>query len=156
NKGQPLSSAPVSVDSLRRLAIPFFQGQAFNANLTSLNEASSSGKLSLLKNKGLFREFTHFEMHYDRFLQLDNETAHAYFNGCLWEIRRTVDPDVLAGRKAMPNLNYEEYKKIMDQPLAKTALYNAQLLRYNKRLTLSDLVESTEEIISMLKEMQEQ
>lgn len=91
NKGQLLSSAQVSVDSLRKLAIPFFQSEPFSANLTTLSEASSSGKLSLLKNKELFREFTQFEMYYDRFLYLTEESTHAYFNGCLWEIRRTVD-----------------------------------------------------------------
>jgi hypothetical protein len=156
SQGQLLPSAEVSVDSLRKLAIPFFQSYSFNANLTSLNEASSSGKLSLLKNKELFKEFTQFEMHHNGYQNLSREATHAYYNGYLWEIRKTVAPDVLAGINALPGLSYAEYKKIMDQPLAKTALYNSQVIESNKRRTLSDLLENTDKIISILKEMQQQ
>lgn len=149
-------SAEVSVDSLRKLATPFFISHSFNANLTSLNEASASGKLSLLNNKELFGEFTQFEMHHKVYQNLSAEHTHAYYNGYLWEIRKTVAPDVLAGLNAMPGLSYAEYKKIMDQPLAKTALYNSQVIESNKRRTLSDLLEHTDKIISILKDMQGQ
>ena len=155
NQGHLLPSIPVSVDSLRRIAIPFFQSFPYNANLTSLNEASSSGKLSLLKNKDLFKKFTLFEMYHDEYRNLTDEFTSAYYNGCLWEIRKTVAPDVLAGSNAMPELSYTQYKKIMDQPLAQTALYNSQLMSFNKRSIIKDMLKTSEEIISILQEMQQ-
>ena len=55
----------------------------------------------------------------------------------------------------MPDLSYEEYKTILDKPLAQTALYNAQILIENKRYRLNDVLEVTEDIIAILKEMQD-
>jgi hypothetical protein len=118
-----------------------------------LNEASSSGKLSLLKNRELFQEFTQFELRNREQQNLSAEAIHAYYNGYLWEIRKTVAPDVLAGLNPMPGLSNAEYRDIMNQPLARTALYNSQVIESNKRRAYSDLLEHTDKIISILKEM---
>lgn len=147
-------TAIVSVDSLRSIGVAFFQPYPFIANLSTLNEASSSGKLSLLQNKELFKKFTQFEVYHDIIRRLSSEFSHAYFNGSIWEIRKTVKPDVLAGDNPIPELSYEEYKSILNQPLAQTAFYNANLLIKNKRNRLVNLLETTEDIISILKEMQ--
>ena len=152
-RAQLLPSEEVSVDSLRMLATPFFLSHSFNANLTSLNEASSSGKLSLLKNRELFQEFTQFELRNIEQQKLSAEAIHAYYNGYLWEIRKTVAPDVLAGINPMPGLSNDEYRDIMNQPLARTALYNSQVIESQKRRAYSDLLEHTDKIISILKEM---
>ncbi|MFC3877192.1 DUF6090 family protein [Winogradskyella maritima] len=144
----------VSVDSLRNLAISFFRSYPFIPTLSTLNEASSSGKLSLLKNKELYKKFTEFEIYYEAFRKLDGEKTHAYFNGSLWEIRKTVKPDVLAGSNPIPGLTYEEYKRILDQPLVATGFHTASLFVRNKKRRLDGLLGTTEDIISLLKNLQ--
>lgn len=148
-------TARVSVDSLRQLGVSFFTGYSFNANLSSLNEASSSGKLSMLDNKELMQAFTQFQLYNDTYRDLDDEQRHTYFNGSSWEIRKTVPPDFLAGSNDMPHISYKEYKQVMDKPLTQTALYNNQLLLTNKKRRLEDMLKSTEKIIATLKKMQE-
>ncbi len=83
----------VTVDSLRVLGVAYFVAYPFVPNLSSLKDASSSGKLSLLKSKELFKKFTEFEVYADIIARLTSESSHAYFNGSLWEIRKTVKPD---------------------------------------------------------------
>lgn len=145
----------VTADSLRVLGVAYFRAYPFAPNLSALKEASSSGKLSLLKNKTLFKKITEFQVYDDIIKRITSEASHAYFNGSLWEIRKTVKPDVLAGNNPMPDLNYKDYKKIMDKPLVQTALYNEEILIKNKRNNLENMLETTMDIISMLKEMQE-
>ncbi len=149
-------TAVVPVDSLRKLGVAFFRGFFFTANLTSLNEATSSGKLSLLNNKELSKSFTRFQLHFEMYLDLDDESRYCYFNGSSWEVRKTVPPDFLAGGDAYPGLSYEEYKEVIDRPLTQAALYNAEVLVRNKKNRLSDLLETSEQIISILDKMQKQ
>jgi len=144
----------VTVDSLRNLATAFFRSNPFIPTLATLNEASSSGKLSLLKNKELHKRFTEFEIYYAAFRKLDAEKTHAYFNGSLWEIRKTVKPGVLVGTNPIPSLTYEEYKRILDQPLVETGFHTASSFVRNKKRRLDGILGTTEDIIFLLKSMQ--
>jgi len=146
----------VSVDSLRHLARAFFRGASFHPNLTSLNEAASSGKLSLLNNKTLLIAFNRFEQEDEVFQKIADEGTYNFYNGASWELRRTVPPNFLAGTNSMPNISYADYKKVVDSTLAQTTFYNSRQLVGVKRNTLEDMLEISKEIISLLKKMQEQ
>ena len=145
----------VTTDSLRILAVAFFRNNAFEPNLASLDDATYTGKLSLLKNKKFFQKLTEFKDYNEQIQRLSSEKTHSYFNGSLWEIRKTVKPDVLAGNNPMPELNYEEYKNILDKPLAQTAFYNASTFIRNIKTRLDNLLNVSNDIISILKNMQD-
>lgn len=146
-------SADVTLDSLRYVAQAFFRNIIFTANLTSLNEATSNGKLSLLGNKQLLNKFSLFQQYHDAFQDYNDQSRHSYFNGSLWEIRKTVAPSVLAGNQAIAGLSIADYKKIIETPLAQVAFYNSQALAQNKKINLTNLLETTDEILSILYEL---
>jgi hypothetical protein len=143
----------ISVDSLRVLARSFFRINHFNPNLTTYNDAVSSGKLGLLKNKELMNQFTRFMQYLKVYNKVEDQSSNSYYNGAFWELRKTIDPELLYGR-SKTTLTYEEYQKIISSKLTVTTLRNHETL--NKRMynSLQKMSEIIDRILELLKEMQ--
>jgi len=108
----------VSVDSLRILAISFFRYNHFNPNLTSYNQAVSSGSISLLNNSALMNQFTKFKQYLNSFKDQENQSRFSYYNGAFWEFRKTLNSSVFYGQTPS-NISFEDYQSIINTPSSK-------------------------------------
>lgn len=145
----------ITVDSLRVLIPYFFSYNHFNPSLTTYNEAVSSGNLSLLKNKELMNLFTRFMQYLESLSETEYQSNYSYYNGASWEFRKTVDPDILSGSSKI-DMSYEEYRAMISTPLAQNAFENQRQLNGVMRGNLKVMSKIIEQILEILKKIQEE
>ena len=156
NKFQELSrskSRLIPVDSLRNLARAYFRINHFNPNLTTYNEAVSSGKLGLLKNKELMNQFTRFMQYLKVYNKVEEQSSFSYYNGAFWELRKTIEPELLYG-KSKSNLTYEEYQKMISTKLVVTTFNNHESIIRTMDNSLGTMSEIIDRILELLKDSQ--
>ncbi len=152
-----LSSAvtpTVGVDSLRTLAVAFFRGYAFYPNMTTYNEAASTGNLSLLRNNELLQQFTIFTEEHDNFIRHKVEAQYSYFSGSLWDFRKQLPLEFIAGQSPMPGLTYDFYISKIGTPISQNSLSNSMVLNQNIRNRLSGMHQVSQRIVEILQNMQ--
>jgi len=155
NRFQELSKSKsqlIPIDSLRILAGAFFRINHFNPNLTTYNEAVSSGKLGLLKNKELMNQFTRFMQYLKVFNKVEDQESDSYYNGAFWELRKTIEPELLYG-KSKNNLTYDDYQKMISTKLAVTTFKNHESLNRQMYNSLRNMSEINAKILELLKDM---
>ena len=156
NRFQELSrnkSRLIPVDSLRFLARAYFRINHFNPNLTTYNEAVSSGKLGLLKNKELMIQFTRFMQYLKVYTKVEDQSSNSYYNGAFWELRKTIEPELLYG-KSKSTLTYEDYHKMISTKLAVTTFKNHESLNSTMYNSLREMSEIIDRILVLLKDLQ--
>ena len=145
----------ISVDSLRELITYFFSYNHFNPNLTTYNEAVSSGSLSLLKNKELMNLFTRFMQYLESLSKTEYQSNYSYYNGASWEFRKSIDPNLLSGSSKI-DIPYEEYRAMVITPLAQNAFTNQRQLNNIMRGDLKVMSKTIEQILELLKKLKEE
>lgn len=149
----------VPMDSLRNLAVTFFRFEYFRPNLTAYNVAKSSGSLELLDNKELLETFTLFNAENEILALVQNQNGHSYYAGSGWEFRKTIIPGVIYNSRYSGTYeskhSFEEYKELMTSPLALNAFHNFYVLEGNCQEQLTQMLELSNKILEMLREMQE-
>ena len=156
NRYQELSRSKtqlVSVDSLRILAEAYFRINHFNPNLTTYNEAVSSGKLGLLKNKELMNQFTRFMQYLKVYNKVEDQSSKSYYDGAFWELRKTIEPELLYG-KSKSALTYEQYQKLINTRLAVSTFNNHESLNRGMYNSLRKMSKIIDRILELLKDMQ--
>ncbi|WP_282134325.1 DUF6090 family protein [Seonamhaeicola maritimus] len=148
----------VSVDSLKAMAIAFFTFDTFIPNMTTYNEAVSSGSISLLNNKLLLQEFTKLQQEIEN-LKLYNEAGtYTFHNGSSWEFRKSVEPGTIynstySGSTAK-EIEYSDYQEIMQSPLAKNVLQNENMMIGNCYRILKKMYTCSDNILEILNKME--
>lgn len=153
---QELSKSPsqlIAVDSLRLLARAYFRSNHFSPNLTAYNEAVSSGSLGLLSNKELMNQFTRFMQYLKVYNKIEDQSSNSYYNGAFWELRKTIEPELLYG-KSKSTLTYEDYQKIISTKLALNTFKNHESLNDQMYYSLRNLSKIIDRILELLKSMQ--
>ena len=147
----------ISIDSLKVLTEVFFVGDFFKPNITSYNEAVSNGELKLVKSRILIKHIDTFFEASDNFGFLYNRFGEAYFNGPIWELRKSLgsSQSILTGRSsftAMPykKLSYEEFVKTMNAPLTTATFESVYIIKLNLFRQLNIMKTSCDSIISTL------
>ncbi len=143
----------VSVDSLRVLAIAYSRVNYFNPNLTTYNEAVSSGKIGLLKNKELMNQFSRLMQYQKVYNRAEDQSISSYYNGAFWELRKTIEPELLYGN-TKSNVTYEDYQKMINSKLTVATFKNHQSLNREMHNTLRKISEIIDKILELLKELQ--
>ena len=144
----------VSVDSLRKLARSYFRGFELSINLSTYSQANSTGNLSLLNDKILIQEFTKFIEEHNNFNRLLDEGRYNYFNGSAWELRKTIDINLIRGTNTLGDkITYLDYKSIINTPLVKAALNNIEVINYNIIDDLNSMEKSLVTILDILETM---
>ncbi len=140
----------ISVDSLRVLASSYFRINHFNPNLTTYNEAVSSGKLGLLKNKELMSQFTRFMQYLKVYNKVEDQSSNSYYNGAFWELRKTIEPELLYG-KSKSHINYEDYQEMISTKLVIATFNNHESLNRQMYNSLGKMSEIIDIILELLK-----
>ncbi len=148
----------ISVDSLKTMARDFFLWEPFMPNMTTYNEAESSGNLSLLNNKQLLQEFTKLKTQMEALAMYHQEGIHTFHNGAAWEFRKTVEPGTIyrstySGSTAK-DIPFIEYQELMQTPLAKNTLQNQNMILGNSYTILERMNTASKTILQLLTEMQ--
>jgi len=156
NRFQELSrskSQLIPVDSLKILASAYFRINHFNPNLTTYNEALSSGKLGLLNNKDLMSQFTRFMQYLKVYTKAEDLSNNSFYNGAFWELRKTIEPELLYG-KSKSSLTYEEYQKIINTKLAVATFKSHESFNEDTYDSLRRMSEISTRILELLKDLQ--
>ena len=150
------------LDTLEHLAGSFFRYFNYKPNLTTYNEAQSSGKFNLLDNKELSYLYTEYFEHLEDFDNHIRICSDMYYHGAIWEIRKEtgfmsgyVDTEFyesLTGEKE----TYNTYLERLKLPLVSATFESQWNIIANIIKILNDVDVSTQKIIKKLDEMEKQ
>ena len=148
----------ISVDSLKTLSNGFFRVTRFFATLPTYEEAKANGSLSLLQSKDLSKSFTEFLTSYSKNLAVQDQSANSYFNGSLWELKKTLGSlGVITGfNKNSFNLkpqNIDSYREIINTPLVTANFENRNILNSNINYTLKQMDTISRDIVKKLNKL---
>lgn len=151
------SNDSVTVDSLKTLAKSLFKGGPFELTLTSYDEAKSSGRLSLLKNKQILIGYANIISAYESFNVNFRYSAEHYFSGVTFELRKALGTiKVLTSTEAQIPEHFRisdtEYKELVKKPMVYAAteiieIINRQMLNDFRKMdrALGQVIDLLEE-----------
>ena len=157
-KNAYVTSPKISVDSLQTLSNGFFKVTRFFTTLPTYEEAKANGSLSLLQSKDLSKSFTEFLTSYNTNLAVQDQSANSYFNGSLWELKKTLGSlGVITGfNKNSFNLtaqNIDSYREIINTPLVTANFENRNILNVNINYTLKQMDTISRDILRKLNKL---
>lgn len=148
------------IDSLRKLALVFFQGLDFQPELTSYDEAKNTGELHKISNRNFFIEMTKFNKSLDFYNDLNRQFLADYSSGALWEFRKKIgflvnfaEVNNSLHKTALKNfrkMTFEEYQKLYADPSNQASLETSFVVTKNNITFLKMMKESTQNIINEL------
>ena len=152
------SDPMISVDSLKTLSKGFFRVTRFFTSLTTYEEAKSNGSLSLLKSKELSKSFTEFLTSYNDNLVVQDQSANSYFNGSLWELKKTLGSlGVITGlnknRFNLKTQNIDSFRELINSPLVIANFENRYILNANIYRTLKEMETISRDIVKKLNKL---
>jgi len=151
------SNDSVTVDSLKTLANSLFKGGPFELTLASYDEAKSSGRLSLLKNKQILIGYANIISAYESFNVNFRYSAEHYFSGVTFELRKALGTiKVLTSTEAQIPEHFRisdtEYKELVKKPMVYAAteiieIINGQMLNDYRKMdrALGQVIDLLEE-----------
>jgi hypothetical protein len=151
------NSDTISIDSLKLWASGAFEHSPFLPILTTYDQAISSGKIGLIKDRNLLEqiaEFNRFYQDYQLHTQLSGEN---YYFGATADLRK-IFPELHAlgtfengdpQRKAF-EISEEEYRKLIKDPLVFIAIESAETLYKNFPRDLINMKEVNNKILVKL------
>jgi hypothetical protein len=150
----------ISLDSLRTLCDAFFRPNTFLLSMITYDEAKANGNLSLLKNKDLNQQFVNFQISYQKYLKLDDVFLAGFFNGPVWEIKKSIGSlSLLTGRQREGytkfDIDIDAYKKIINKPMVIATLENQATLHHNQKQDIIRLDSYTKKIIEILNKLKQ-
>ncbi len=148
----------ISVDSLKTLSNGFFRVTRFFPSLTTYEEAKANGSLSLLQSKDLSKSFTEFLTSYSTNLTVQDQSANSYFNGSLWELKKTLGSlGVITGfnknRFNLKTQNIDSFRDLINTPLVTANFENRNILNANINRTLKQMDTISRDIVKKLNKL---
>lgn len=129
------------LDSIRTWTSGILDLHSAEPQLTSYNEAVSSGRIGLLRNKIILEEYTQLLLSYERYKRHINIGAEMYYLGPFWEIKKEIgDIQVISpfiGKSYSPQvgLSYEmdaaSFRAYVSKPIFHAAIQNILVLHNN-------------------------
>ena len=153
-------NSTVSVDSLRSLANFVAVGNPFDLTLPSYNEAQSTGKISLLKSKGVLEGYAQILTAYEGWALHRRIAAESYWSGPDWELRKKLGSirnifhdgqDVLEPFRIADS----EYRQLMLEPEVYAAIDNRDKMNKNNHKYLERMMEGIDQVLRLLEEISE-
>lgn len=150
-----------ALDSIQNTIRSFFRTMPFTPNLTTYQDAQSSGKISLLDDKNLLFLFADFFNNLERLNQFRQIAYELNFLGSTWEIKKNLgflsklykNPgDVKLGifGRHEEVLSTENYIALLHEPYISAGLENISTLNRNLLARLQALHQNTERILQRL------
>jgi hypothetical protein len=151
------SNDSVTVDSLKTLAKSLFRGGPFELTLTSYDEAKSSGRLSLLKNKQILIGYANVISAYESFNVHFRYSAEHYFLGTTFELRKALGSiKVLTStEEQIPEhfrISDKEYKALLKKPMVYAAIEITENINKSMLNDFQKMYRSLGQIIDLLEE----
>ncbi|TVZ57052.1 hypothetical protein OD91_2358 [Lutibacter sp. Hel_I_33_5] len=147
----------LSLDSLQSLALNFFSTTNFNPSLTTYNNANSSGKLSLLKNKKINYLFSDFFEKYNSYKQINTSDSNNFFSGTIWDLKKEIGSvsqlfDIAYYEKVRhTKISLKKYMDLVNSKIVFIALENRKVIVSNLKYEINTLSNINKKIIEELK-----
>ena len=144
------------LDSIQSLVFSFVNSSDFSANLTTYNNASSSGKLSLIQNKQLQYLFSDFFDSYNIYKKINEIDYNNFFTGTFWELKKEIGSlTILFNHKEYEKthhkkITYNDYLDLLNSKLVFITLENRKTSVSNLIYSINNMLEINEKIITEL------
>ena len=152
----------ISVDSLRKIAVVFFAESNFKPNISSYNEAVSSGDFKLLKSRSLAKYIDRFFEGADSYAHIYTLGGNAYFNGATWELRKSlgslqsIASDITLDALPYKKLSYDQYISKVNEPEATATFENNYRIKMSLTNYLKAMKTSSDSIIATLHKLEKE
>ena len=141
------------IDSIQNLVFAFVNSSDFSANLTTYNNASSSGKISLIQNKQLQYLFSDFFDSFNIYKKINKIDYNNFFTGTFWELKKEIGSlTILFNHKEYEKshhkkVTYKEYIDLLNSKIVFITLENRKTSVSNLIYSINNMLEINEKII---------